>query len=54
MALKSGRRKEDVLVGAAGGKRSVSKRAESIKGGGFAIDDSVSNAKSLSFRQCWL
>ena len=41
MALKSGHRNGDTHVGVAGGKRSVSKRAESIKGGGFTIEESV-------------
>lgn len=41
MVLRSGHRDEDTHVGVAGGKRSVSKRAESVKDGRFATEESV-------------
>lgn len=41
MVLKSGHRNGDTHVGVAGGKRSVSKRAESVKDGQFAVEESV-------------
>lgn len=41
MVLKSSHRNGDTHVGVAGGKRSVSKRAESVKDGWFAIEESV-------------
>lgn len=41
MVLKSGHRNGDTHVGVAGGKRSVSKRAESVKDDEFAVEESV-------------
>lgn len=41
MKLKSGHRNGDTRVGVAGGKRYLSKRAESIKGVGFAVEETV-------------
>lgn len=41
MVLKSGQRTADTHVGVAGGKRSVSKSPESIKDGGFTVEERV-------------
>lgn len=41
MVPRSGHRDGDSHVGVAGGKRSVSKRAENAKDGRFAIEESV-------------
>lgn len=40
MVLKSGHRNGGTHVGVAAGKRYVSKRAESVKDGGFEVEES--------------